>query len=63
MDKIVITGGVPLYGTVNIVGAKNAALPLMAACLLTKDTIVLDNVPKLSDVVTMSQLLINHGVN
>jgi UDP-N-acetylglucosamine 1-carboxyvinyltransferase len=63
MDKIAIIGGKPLYGTVNIVGAKNAALPLMAACLLTKETIVLDNVPKLSDVVTMSQLLINHGVN
>ena len=63
MDKIVIVGGKPLYGTINIVGAKNAALPLMASCLLTKDTIVLDNVPKLSDVVTMSQLLINHGVN
>jgi UDP-N-acetylglucosamine 1-carboxyvinyltransferase len=63
MDKIVIVGGKPLYGTVNIVGAKNAALPLMVACLLTKDTVVLDNVPKLSDVVTMSQLLINHGVN
>jgi len=63
MDKIVIVGGKPLYGTVKIVGAKNAALPLMTACLLTKDTVVLDNVPKLSDVVTMSQLLINHGVN
>ena len=63
MDKIVITGGTPLYGTVNIIGAKNAALPLMVACLLTKDTVVLDNVPKLADVVTMSQLLINHGVN
>ena len=63
MDKIVIKGGKPLYGTINIVGAKNAALPLMVASLLTKDTVVLDNVPKLSDVVTMSQLLINHGVN
>lgn len=63
MDKIVVVGNKPLYGTINIVGAKNAALPLMVASLLTKDTLVLDNVPKLSDVVTMSQLLINHGVN
>jgi UDP-N-acetylglucosamine 1-carboxyvinyltransferase len=62
MDRIVITGGRPLYGSLVISGAKNAALPLMAASLLTKDTVVLANVPHLSDILTMSHLLINHGV-
>ena len=54
-------GGRPLFGKVSISGAKNSALPLMAASLLTKDEIVLDNVPRLSDIVTMSNLLMNHG--
>ncbi len=62
MDKIIIRGGRPLSGDVRISGAKNAALPLMAASLLTKGTVVLNNVPQLSDVVTMSHLLMNHGV-
>lgn len=62
MDRVIIRGGRPLHGDVRISGAKNAALPLMAASLLTKDTIVLNNVPQLSDVVTMSHLLMNHGV-
>lgn len=62
MDKIIIKGGTPLHGSVKISGAKNAALPLMAASLLTKDTLVLKNIPQLSDIVTMSHLLINHGV-
>ncbi len=62
MDRIVITGGKPLYGSIVISGAKNAALPLMAASILTKDTIVLANIPHLADVLTMSHLLINHGV-
>jgi UDP-N-acetylglucosamine 1-carboxyvinyltransferase len=62
VDKIIIRGGRPLYGDVRISGAKNAALPLMAASLLTKGTVVLNNVPQLSDVVTMSHLLMNHGV-
>jgi len=62
MDKIVIHGGQRLSGSVRISGAKNAALPLMAASLLTKDEIELDNVPQLSDIATMSHLLINHGV-
>ncbi|MCH9754194.1 MAG: UDP-N-acetylglucosamine 1-carboxyvinyltransferase [Alphaproteobacteria bacterium] len=62
MDKIIIQGGQPLHGTIKISGAKNSALPLMAAALLTKDTLELKNVPQLSDIVTMSHLLINHGV-
>ncbi len=63
MDKIVIKGGKPLNGRIRVGGAKNSALPLMAASLLTDECIILENVPKLSDVVTMSNLLINHGVN
>jgi UDP-N-acetylglucosamine 1-carboxyvinyltransferase len=62
MDRIVIRGGRPLYGVVKIAGAKNAMLPLMAASLLTKEVVTLENVPNLSDVVTMSSLLANHGV-
>jgi UDP-N-acetylglucosamine 1-carboxyvinyltransferase len=63
MDRIVIHGGVPLHGTISISGAKNAVLPLMAASILTKDTVTIVNIPQLADVVTMSRLLINHGVN
>lgn len=62
MDRIIINGGKPLVGSIYISGAKNAALPLMAASLLTKDTVALANVPHLADIVTMSHLLINHGV-
>lgn len=63
MDKIIINGGAVLNGDIKIGGAKNSALPLMAACLLTDQHIILENVPKLSDVVTMSHLLVHHGVN
>lgn len=62
MDRILIRGGVPLSGTINIGGAKNAALPLMAASLLTADPLVLANLPDLADVVTMANLLVQHGV-
>ncbi|MFO0388547.1 MAG: UDP-N-acetylglucosamine 1-carboxyvinyltransferase [Alphaproteobacteria bacterium] len=62
MDKIKITGGVPLKGSIPISGAKNAALPLMAACLLTDDTLTLENVPFLADIITMANLLAQHGV-
>jgi UDP-N-acetylglucosamine 1-carboxyvinyltransferase len=57
MDKILITGGKPLYGTVSISGAKNAALPAMAATLLTEDKVVLYNVPFVRDVQTTGQVL------
>jgi UDP-N-acetylglucosamine 1-carboxyvinyltransferase len=57
MDKILITGGKPLYGTVSISGAKNAALPAMAATLLTEDKVVLHNVPFVRDVQTTGQVL------
>src|SRR5215212_10387222 len=62
MDKILIRGGVPLSGTIQIGGAKNAALPLMAASLLTSETLILTNVPDLADIRTMANLLVQHGV-
>ncbi len=62
MDRIKITGGVPLKGSIPISGAKNAALPLMAASLLSEDTLTLANMPYLADIVTMANLLAQHGV-
>src|SRR6266446_3401337 len=62
MDKICIKGGVPLEGVIPIGGAKNAALPLMAASLLTPETLTLTNVPVLADIATMANLLAQHGV-
>lgn len=61
MDKIRIRGGKPLNGTIRIGGAKNAALPLMAACLLSDEPLVLSNVPHLADITTMANLLGQHG--
>ena len=57
MDRFVINGGKPLYGTVRISGAKNATLPIMAATLLAPGKTVLRNVPQLRDISTMSTLL------
>ena len=62
MDRIRIRGGRPLSGEIQIGGAKNAALPLMAAGLLTDDRVVLSNVPKLADIQTMTALLAQHGL-
>lgn len=62
MDKIKIHGGIPLDGKVRISGAKNAALPLMAATLLTDETLTLKNLPSLADITTMTALLAQHGV-
>jgi UDP-N-acetylglucosamine 1-carboxyvinyltransferase len=62
MDKILIRGGLPLAGTIPIAGAKNAALPLMAASLLTEETLTLGNLPELADIETMAALLSQHGV-
>jgi len=62
MDRILIRGGVPLSGTIKIGGAKNAALPLMVASLLTADSLVLANLPDLADITTMANLLVQHGV-
>jgi UDP-N-acetylglucosamine 1-carboxyvinyltransferase len=63
MDRIRITGGQRLNGTIPISGAKNAALPLMIASLLTPDTITLKNVPNLADVSLLIRILRNHGVD
>jgi UDP-N-acetylglucosamine 1-carboxyvinyltransferase len=63
MDKIRIRGGRPLRGTVPISGAKNAALPLMAAALLTEETLRLRNLPRLADIATFVNLLDQHGVD
>jgi len=63
MDRISIVGGQPLHGTIPISGAKNAALPLMIASLLTPDILILDNVPRLADVSLLQRILNNHGVD
>jgi UDP-N-acetylglucosamine 1-carboxyvinyltransferase len=62
MDRLLINGGVPLQGRIEISGAKNAALPLMAACLLTDQPLELENVPDLADVASMWRLLQVLGV-
>jgi len=62
MDKLAITGGAPLQGEVRVSGAKNAALPILCAALLTSEPLVLTNVPKLNDVRTMRSLLAQMGV-
>ncbi len=61
MDKFVIRGGNPLVGTVRISGAKNAALPAMAAALLTDEPLVLENIPDVRDIQTMRKLLVEMG--
>jgi UDP-N-acetylglucosamine 1-carboxyvinyltransferase len=62
MDKLVIHGGVPLAGEIRISGAKNAALPILCATLLTPDTLRVQNVPHLRDITTMLTLLGQMGV-
>lgn len=63
MDRIRIQGGRRLEGTIPISGAKNAALPLMIASLLTSDTLTLKNMPRLADVTMLARILGNHGVD
>ena len=63
MDRIRIVGGNQLNGSIPISGAKNAALPLMIASLLTDETLSLDNVPHLADVEQLTRILGNHGVD
>jgi UDP-N-acetylglucosamine 1-carboxyvinyltransferase len=62
MDRIRIRGGRPLEGRIPVSGAKNAALPLMAAALLSDGPVTLTNVPDLADIATMSALLVQHGL-
>jgi UDP-N-acetylglucosamine 1-carboxyvinyltransferase len=63
MDRIRIIGGRSLNGTIPISGAKNATLPLMIASLLTDQTLILENVPRLADVASLERILGNHGVD
>jgi UDP-N-acetylglucosamine 1-carboxyvinyltransferase len=63
MDRIRIVGGQRLTGTIPISGAKNATLPLMIASLLTEETLILENVPRLVDVIQLQRILGNHGVD
>ncbi|HEY5830117.1 MAG: UDP-N-acetylglucosamine 1-carboxyvinyltransferase [Hyphomicrobiaceae bacterium] len=63
MDRISIVGGKSLTGSLAISGAKNAALPLMIASLLTSERLTLRNIPNLADVVTLARILRNHGVD
>lgn len=63
MDSLRIEGGVPLTGNIAVSGAKNAALPLMAAGLATSGTLTLENVPRLVDTQSMEVLLANHGID
>jgi UDP-N-acetylglucosamine 1-carboxyvinyltransferase len=63
MDRIRIVGGKKLAGSIPISGAKNATLPLMIASLLTDQTLILDNVPRLADVGLLQRILSNHGVD
>jgi UDP-N-acetylglucosamine 1-carboxyvinyltransferase len=61
MDKFVIRGGNPLLGTIRVSGAKNAALPAMAAALLTNETVILENIPDVRDIETTRKLLVAMG--
>ncbi|HEV2629515.1 MAG TPA: UDP-N-acetylglucosamine 1-carboxyvinyltransferase [Pseudolabrys sp.] len=63
MDRIRIVGGARLTGTIPISGAKNATLPLMIASLLTEEPLILENVPRLADVIQLQRILGNHGVD
>ena len=61
MDKLRITGGRPLHGDITVSGAKNAALPILTAALLTAQPLQLSNVPHLADISTLSRLLEGMG--
>src|ERR1700734_3257030 len=61
MDKFVIRGGNPLLGTIKISGAKNSALPCMAAAILTEDEVILENIPQVRDIETERKLLVSMG--
>jgi UDP-N-acetylglucosamine 1-carboxyvinyltransferase len=61
MDKFVIRGGNPLLGTIRVSGAKNSALPCMAAAILTEDEVILENIPQVRDIETERKLLVSMG--
>ena len=62
MEKFVIQGGVPLSGEITAAGNKNAALPILAACLLTEEELVIANVPRIRDTEAQIALLVKLGV-
>ena len=62
MDKLLINGSKSLFGEINISGAKNSALPIMCASLLTSEILEIKNIPILQDVITMKKLLLQIGV-
>jgi len=62
MQKFVINGGKPLNGQIDVMGSKNAATPILSACLLTKEECIIDNIPLISDVLKMIELLESMGV-
>ena len=61
MDKFVVRGGNPLLGTIKVSGAKNSALPCMAAAILTEDEVILENIPQVRDIETERKLLESMG--
>ena len=61
MDKFAIQGGVPLEGEIAVSGAKNSALPALAACILTSDKVTLGRIPPVRDIATMEKLLTHIG--
>ena len=63
MDKFLITGGTPLVGSIHVSGAKNSALPCMAAAILTDDEVILDNIPQVRDIDTERKLLSSMGAD
>ena len=63
MEQIIINGGHPLYGSISINGMKNAALPVICACILNEETCIIDNIPPVSDIETLLDLLASMGAN
>jgi len=63
MEKFIVNGGTPLQGRISVSGAKNAALPAMAAALLTSERVILHNIPRVRDISTMRSLLDEMGAD
>src|SRR5580698_6616402 len=63
MDRFLIQGGRPLEGEIAVSGAKNSALPVLAACLLTSDPVMLRRIPPVRDIATMQKLITHTGAN
>jgi UDP-N-acetylglucosamine 1-carboxyvinyltransferase len=61
LDKLVIEGGIPLTGEIAVSGSKNAALPALAACLLTAEPVILNRIPQVRDIRTMVYLIRHKG--